>query len=75
MSHDTAINAIKAYYTSTSGIYTKISATTGDPSALSSYENTGIIQDKITWTYIPSGNDIDTNYQLGINTSNKTITL
>lgn len=80
---DTTVNGAKTYYTrSGSGtsaspyIYTKVTPAAGaNPASLEYYENTGIIQDAVTWTYVPSGDDVDTHYSLTSNSANKTITL
>ena len=76
-STDTAVDATKTYYTynSSTGVYTKVTNPTGNPSTSSYYENTGIIQDDLAWTYVPSGDDIDTQYTFGVNATTHTIHL
>lgn len=70
-STDTTVEANKTYYTrssSTPYTYTKVTPASGaNPSSLNYYEddqNTGTIQYNLAWTYVPSGDDIDTQYSL-----------
>lgn len=73
LSVDTSVNSLKEYYTRSGSegayTYTKVTSPTGNPSTSNYYENTGIIQDYLTWTYVPSGNDQDSRYNLTSNTN------
>ena len=65
---DIAIDATKTYYTRSSGNapYTYTKVTTPVVGNIGTYyENMGTIQGAITWSYVPSGDDIDTQFYIG----------
>lgn len=61
------------YKVATAGNYGIHSCDIGDLLIATGTETNGIISDNLTWTYVPSGDDVDTKYNLSV--ANNTITL
>lgn len=60
----TGVKTGDTYKTVVSGVYAGITAEAGDLFIATGVETDGVITSGLTWTYIPSGDDVDTKYSI-----------